>query len=150
MTGVPQVKRMERKDARRFAREVRLASWQLPDRRSRILGTVIPTWLLARTYRWLQESGRGEVWMATTPTAMAGVVALRRGNALEAVDFFSTGEMLGLTLAVELLKRVDGEGRTVILDAGGRLRASYFSRLGFEQVAGTRMMRRGSAAPLRR
>jgi hypothetical protein len=144
------VKRMEREDARRFAAEVRRASRRLPDQRSRIIGTVIPTWLLARIYRWLQNSGRGEIWMAATPTAMAGVVALRRGNALEAVDFFSTGEMLGLTLAVDLLKRVDREGRTVILDAGGRLRVSYFSRLGFEQVAGTRMMRRANAARARR
>jgi hypothetical protein len=136
---------MEPWEARRVAAHVRRASRRLPDRRARIIGIMLPTWLLARLYRWLQDSGRGEVWIVQTPTAMAGVVGLRRGSAVEAVDFFSSGEMLGFTLAVELLKRADRDGATVLLETGGRPRHEYFRRLGFEAVSSTRMMRR--AAP---
>ncbi len=84
------------------------------------------------------------MWIVETPTAMAGVVALRRGATLEAVDFFSTGERLGFVLAVELLKRVDREGTTVVLDTAGRVRQSYFRRLGFEPAGPTRMVREPS------
>jgi hypothetical protein len=142
MAAVPDVRRMQPADARAVAGHVRRASRRVPDRRGRLIGRLLPTWVLARLYRWLQDTGRGEIWVLSTPTAMAGVVTLSRGTAVEAVDFFSTGEMLGLRLALELLELANRDRLTVIVDTSGDPRQTYFRRLGFERVSDTRMMRR--------
>lgn len=136
------VRQMEPGDARRVARKALWASRRSPSPPARMLGFLIPTRMLAGIYRWMQSSGRGEVWVAETPTAMAAVVGLRRGETtIEAVDFFSTGELLGLTLAAELLQRLDDQELSVILDTRGIRHENYFRRLGFEPAGQGRMIR---------
>lgn len=124
-----------------LAAQARRAARRSPSRAARILGVVLPAVLLARIYAWLIASGNGEIWIAETPTARAAVLALRRGSLLEAVDFFSTGERLGLTLASALLKRADESRLTVALDTHGRAHRAYFRRLGFEPAGDHRMIR---------
>ena len=145
MSPSPVIRRAQAADTRRVAREVIRGSRGVPGIAPKLLGRLLPAWLLARIYRYMLSSGRGQIWIAETPTAFAAVVALERGNALEAVDFVSTGEMLGLTLAVATLKLVDENNLTVVIDTHGRLRQSYFRRIGFEPAAGDRMIRRARA-----
>jgi hypothetical protein len=115
---------------------------RVPGVGSRLLGWLLPRPVLTRIYSWLIRTGRGEIWIAETPAAFATVVLLRRGNYLEAVDFVSTGGMLGLVLATRLLERADAEGLTVVLGARGRARESYFRRLGFRPLSNGKMIRR--------
>jgi hypothetical protein len=133
-------------DLRRVTREVLRGARTVPGIGSRALGWLIPRPLLARIYSWLIRTGRGEIWLAETPTAFAAVVLLRRSqHHVEAVDFVSTGGMLGLVLATRLLARADAEGLTVLLGARGRAREAYFRRLGFEPFSDGKMIRRPEA-----
>lgn len=132
-------------DLRRVAREVLGGARSVPGLGSRVLGWLIPRPVLTRIYSWLIGTGRGEIWIAESASAFATVVLLRRGNYLEAVDFVSTGGMLGLVLATRLLGRADAEGLTVVLGARGRARESYFRRLGFKPLRDGKMIRRPSA-----
>jgi hypothetical protein len=130
-------------DLRRVTREVLNGARTVPGIGSRVLGWLIPRPVLTRIYRWLIRTGRGEIWVAESSTAFAAVVLLRRGqHHLEAVDFVSTGGMLGLVLATRLLGRADAEGLTVLLGARGHVRESYFRRLGFEPLSDGKMIRR--------
>jgi hypothetical protein len=129
-------------DLRRVTREVLNGARAVPGVGSRVLGWLIPRAVLTRVYSWLIRTGRGEIWMAETATAFATVVLLRRGHYLEAVDFVSTGGMLGLVLATRLLERADAEHLTVVLGARGLTRESYFRRLGFEPLRDGKMIRR--------
>jgi hypothetical protein len=129
-------------DLRRVAREVLGGARSVPGIGPRALGWLIPRPVLTRIYAWLIGTERGEIWIAESATAFATVVLLRRGNHLEAVDFVSTGGMLGLVLATRLLRRADAEELTVVLGARGRARESYFRRLGFRPLRDGKMIRR--------
>ncbi len=129
-------------DLRRVAREVLRGARSVPGIGSHVLGWLLPRPVLTGIYSWLIGTGRGQIWIAETPKAFATVVVLRRGNYLEAVDFVSTGGMLGLVLSTRLLELADAEGLTVILGARGRARESYFRRLGFRRLGDGRMIRR--------
>lgn len=130
-------------DLRRVTREVLRGARTVPGVGSHVLGWLIPRPLLAIIYSWLIRRARGEIWIAESSTAFAAVVLLRRAeHHLEAVDFVSTGGMLGVVLASRLLERADAEGLTVILGARGRAREAYFRRLGFEQLSDGKMIRR--------
>jgi membrane dipeptidase len=137
----PTIRQATDADLRRVSQEVLRGARGVPGFGSRALGWLLPRVVLSKIYAWLTHSGRGEIWLAQTPTAFATIVLLRRGAYLEAVDFVSTGEMLGLTLATELLERADAEGLVVLLSARGRARESYFRRLGFEPGATGKMIR---------
>ena len=108
-------------DLRRVTREVLNGARTVPGIGSRVLGWLIPRPVLTRIYRWLIRTGQ---------------------HHLEAVDFVSTGGMLGLVLATRLLGRADAEGLTVLLGARGHVRESYFRRLGFEPLSDGKMIRR--------
>jgi hypothetical protein len=136
------VRRATGADLRPVTREVLNRARRVPGVGSRLLGWLLPRPVLTRIYSWLIRTGRGEIWIAETPAAFAAVVLLRRGNYLEAVDFVSTGGMLGLVLATRLLERADAEGLTVVLGARGRARESYFRRLGFRPLSNGKMIRR--------
>jgi hypothetical protein len=129
-------------DLRRVTREVLNGARTVPGIGSHLLGWLLPRPVLSMIYSWLIGTGRGEIWLAETPAAFATVVLLRRGHYLEAVDFVSTGGMLGVVLASRLLERADAEELTVVLGARGRARESYFRRLGFEPLSDGRMIRR--------
>jgi hypothetical protein len=135
------IRQATRGDLRRVAREVLGGARSVPGVGSRALGWLIPRPALTRIYSWLIGTGRGEIWIAETASAFATVVVLRRGNHLEAVDFVSTGGMLGLVLATRLLELADAEGLTVVLGARGDARESYFRRLGFKRLSDGRMIR---------
>lgn len=136
------VRRATDADLRPVTREVLHGARTVPGIGSHILGWLLPRSVLSRIYSWLIRTGRGEIWLAETPAAFAAVVLLRRGNYLEAVDFVSTGGLLGLVLATRLLERADAEGLTVVLAARGRARESYFRRLGFRPLSNGKMIRR--------
>lgn len=135
------IRRASDADLRRVARGALRGARSVPALGPRALGWLLPRPALTRIYSWLLVTGRGEIWIAETATAFATVVLLRRGNYLEAVDFVSTGGMLGLVLATSLLERADAEGLTVVLGARGRARESYFRRLGFKPLSNGKMIR---------
>jgi hypothetical protein len=137
----PTIRQATDADLSRVSREVLRGARGVPGIGSRTAGWLLPRPVLSKIYSWLMHSGRGEIWMAETPTAFATIVLLRRGAYLEAVDFVSTGEMLGLSLATQLLERADAEGLVVLLGARGRAREVYFRRLGFETAATGKMIR---------
>lgn len=142
------IRRAEPADTQLVARWVLRGARSFPGLAPKLLGLLMPRAALARLYRWMLASGRAEIWIAQTGTAFAAVVVLNRGAFLEAVDFVSTGEMLGLKLAVEMLDQADRRGLTVVLDTHGRVRQSYFRRLGFEPAGPNGMVRRPHAPKL--
>jgi hypothetical protein len=138
----PTIRQATGTDLRRVARGALRGARVVPGVGPHTLGWLLPRPLLTGIYSWLIASGRGEIWIAERGTAFASVVLLRRGGYLEAVDFVSSGGMLGLVLAMRLLERADAEGLTVIIGARGRARESYFRRLGFRPLSNGKMIRR--------
>ena len=65
-------------DLPQVTREVLNGARTVPGIGSRALGWLIPRPVLSRIYSWLIGTGRGEIWIAESPTALAAVVLLRR------------------------------------------------------------------------